>query len=348
MSARWLVTCVFALSGCLFGDGGGDAEGVLGGSRTVTGEVVDLQTGAAITGAASVSTSGVIPAPRVTAQGASFTIEGIPDNSTFQILASAPPMHRATFSPSIVVLVDDLDGVAAPAVSEAFLGSLATAFGVSPSAAKGVLLAQLVDDAGAPVSGVAGANLVIAGGVSGPHFLDANMMPAVGANASSASGWVVFFEVPAGVVELGQSATATVTLEMPSSPVNAGSVTIAKIEVTAGAPVLPTNVSFANDIVPIFALGGGGRGCEACHSGGGPGKDLGGLKLDGPASQVYTELVTEDPTRVRLLTPETSLVLTMPSRESPPDTHPNVTFASATDPDYLKLLVWIREGARNN
>ena len=27
---------------------------------------------------------------------------------------------------------------------------------------------------------------------------------------------------------------------------------------------------------------------------------------------------------------------------------PNVTFASPNDPDYLKLLVWIREGAKNN
>jgi hypothetical protein len=51
---------------------------------------------------------------------------------------------------------------------------------------------------------------------------------------------------------------------------------------------------------------------------------------------------------VRVAAPETSLVLTMPSREDPPDAHPNVTFTSALDPDYLKLLVWIREGAKQN
>ena len=46
--------------------------------------------------------------------------------------------------------------------------------------------------------------------------------------------------------------------------------------------------------------------------------------------------------------PETSLVLTMPSAEDPPDAHPNVTFTGPRDPDYLKLLVWIREGALQN
>ena len=49
-----------------------------------------------------------------------------------------------------------------------------------------------------------------------------------------------------------------------------------------------------------------------------------------------------------LAAPETSKVLTMPSYESPPDAHPNVTFTGPQDPDYLKILVWIREGAKQN
>jgi hypothetical protein len=63
---------------------------------------------------------------------------------------------------------------------------------------------------------------------------------------------------------------------------------------------------------------------------------------------VYKELVTEDPTRVVTSAPETSLVLTMPSAESPPDAHPNVTFTGPQDPDFVNILVWIREGAKNN
>jgi hypothetical protein len=87
----------------------------------------------------------------------------------------------------------------------------------------------------------------------------------------------------------------------------------------------------------------------ACHSGNGIGKQLGGLKLDGSPSSAYKELVEERPnTRVQTANPENSLVLRYPSREDPPDAHPNITFASAVDPDYLKILVWIREGAKNN
>src|SRR5690348_9048496 len=57
------------------------------------------------------------------------------------------------------------------------------------------------------------------------------------------------------------------------------------------AAPLPTNVSFSTQIMPIFDA----RGCVACHSGNGPGKDLGGLQLDGGTPKVYSELVVENP-----------------------------------------------------
>jgi ribonuclease BN (tRNA processing enzyme) len=90
-----------------------------------------------------------------------------------------------------------------------------------------------------------------------------------------------------------------------------------------------------------------------CHSGNGPGKDLGNLTLNGGAPKVYTELTVEispnfGTTRVDKTTPEKSLVLTMPSAESPPDPHPNVTFTGPTDADYMTILAWIKEGAKNN
>jgi hypothetical protein len=336
-----MILVAIVLAACDFNS---DSSGPLGGALTVSGNVVDFQTGAALEVAASVTTSGLAPAPKVTSQGAAFTIESVPENSAFQILAGAPPTHRATFSQAVVVISDDVKDVKAPAVSEAFLASLASAFGVTPSAAKGVLFIHLVDGAGKSRAGVTASNLLVAGaGLA--HFLDVNLMPAPAATASSSSGWVVFFEVPVGVVSLGQPAATTMTLDMAVSPLNAGTVTIADAKVTDGAAVLPTNVLFATQIVPIFQT----RGCQNCHSGGGIGKDLGNLTLDGPASKIYKELVEERPnTRVRVTSPETSLVLTMPSREDPPDGHPNVTFTGPRDPDYLKLLVWIREGAKLN
>ena len=118
---------------------------------------------------------------------------------------------------------------------------------------------------------------------------------------------------------------------------------------SARSVVLPTNVSFATQVTPIFTK----RGCVNCHSANGIGKDLGGLTLNGGTPKVYSELTAEiSPnfamTRVNKANPEKSLVLTMPSAETPPDPHPNVTFTGPTDPDFLTILVWIKEGAKNN
>jgi hypothetical protein len=320
-----------------------NSGGKLGGSLTVTGTVLDFETMQPIAGDPMIETSGLNPPPQITTNGAQFTLTDIPEISAFQVLATLSPMYRPTYSPTILAVKSNVTGAKAWAVSETFLGTLATGFGVTPSSTKGILLVHLVGPDGTPKQNVAGSNLTI-NGANGPHFLDATLHPST-ATTSSSSGWAVFFDGPAGTATLGQAATATVTMAMDSEPIDAGAVTLADITVTDGAPsALPTNVSFANQIVPIFNT----RGCVACHSGNGPGKDLGGLQLDGGIPKVYSELTGENPLRVQTAMPEKSLVLTMPSAENPPDGHPNVTFTSPADPDYQKLLVWIREGAKNN
>ncbi len=333
----------FAASSCVFSsEDPGDVE-PLGGSRTVEGSVVDFETGQPISGAASVSTSGLVPEPQVTTQGAAFTIKGVPDNSAFQIKASADG-HQATFSEAVIVGTDNLRGVSAPVVSTTFLSNLATGFGLSPTAARGVLLAQVVDDAGQPRAGVAKATFVLDASVTGPFFLGDNRQPLPNATATSSSGWVVWFEVAPGVATLSAAAGANATLDMAVSPIGAGAVTIAKIRAASGGVGVPANVSFQTQILPIFTA----RGCVACHSGGGIGKDLGGLTLDIGAPAVYRELTEEDPLRVQIMMAEKSQLLTYPSREDPPDRHPNVTFTGPLDPDYLKILIWIKEGAKDN
>ena len=330
---------VCALAACGSDNSGSD---VLGGSLTVDGDVYDFQSGAMLTSAASVSTTALIPTPTITATGAHFTIDGVPENSAFQILASSAPTHRATYSPAVEVIADDREGVKAYAVAEQFLSTIATGFGVTPSAANGVLLIRIVDSGGLAKAGVSASTITLANapGAVGPKFLDANLAPATTAMATSASGWVVFFEVPPGVVTLDSTAIA-----MPSSAIGAGAVTLADATAADGAPPpLPTNVSFSQTVFPIFSA----RGCVACHSGNGPGKQLGGLMLDNGTNPVYRELTVENPLRVQTATPEKSLLLTMPSAESPSDGHPNVTFTGPQDPDYLKILVWIREGAKQN
>jgi len=343
MFARHLLCALaFVAIGCGGDDGGGD-DGPLGGSLTVTGDVVDFQTGAAVSTGVSVTASGITPPPMISAQGSMFTITQVPENSVFQVLASAMD-YRATFSQVVEVTTDNISGVKAPVVKGSYVDALAAAFNVTPTAAKGIVIVKLTDEMGMAKAGVPGNQLILAGSTMGPFFLDANGNAAVGAMMSSASGLVMWFEVTPGITEAAQTATATITVDMATSPVAAGSVTLGNAVVTSGAPPpLPTNVSFATTIVPIFS----NRGCIACHSGGGPGKDLGGLQLDGGNNKIYMELVTEMPLRVQTGMAEKSLILTKPLREEPPN-HQTATFQNTNDPDYLKLLVWIKEGAKNN
>jgi hypothetical protein len=338
--------CILALGaaiGCGGDDGLGDDE-PLGGSLTVTGDVVDFQNGATVATGVSVTASGITPPPTINSQGSMFTLTEVPENSVFQVLASATD-YRPTFSPVIEVLSDDLSGVKAPVVKGTYIDGIAQAFGITPTAAKGIVIVRLVDGAGAPRAGVPGSQLVLAGSTNGPFFLDAQGNAAVGATMSTASGLVVWFEVSPGVTEAAQAAAATITVDMATSPVAAATVTLANAKVTDGAPMpLPKNVSFSAQIVPIFSA----RGCVACHSGNGPGRELGGLKLDGGANPVYRELVEEKAGRVVPgANAATSLLLTKPLREEPPN-HQTATFQNTQDPDYVKILVWIQEGAKEN
>ena len=344
MFARNLFCALVVVAiGCGGDDSSTSDGGPLGGSLTVTGDVVDFQGGAPVSAGVSVTASGITPPPMIATQGSSFTITQIPENALFQILSSATD-YRPTFSEVIEVTTMDVTGVKARIVKSSYIDTIATAFGVTPSAAKGIVLVKLVDAQGNPRSGIAATSLDLPGATGGPHFLDANGNAAVGAQMSTASGLVVWFDVTPGITEATQSATANLTVSMATSPVAANTVTLANATVVDGAPpAMPTNVSFANMVVPIFTA----RGCVACHSGNGGGKDLGGLQLDGGVNKVYMECVTEDPTRVVTATPETSLLLTKPLYESPPN-HQTAIFQNKLDPDYVKIYVWIKEGAKNN
>jgi hypothetical protein len=337
------IALLLVVTGC--GSSPSSQGAPLGGANTVQGTVLDFQSGSAITATPAVSAAG-LEDPQVMIDGAQFTITDVPDNSVFELLAVAPPNYAATYSPAVTVGQGDLSNVQAFAVTQTFLQTTASGFSLTPSSSNGVLMIQLVDGSGAPQSGIAASNIVLAGvsGASGPHFLDANLAPST-ATSSSASGWAVFFEVPQGSVTLGQ-AGSNMTLEMSQSPIAAATVTLARAQVSAGASApLPTNVSFAQQVYPIFTK----RGCTECHSGNNIGANLGNLSLDGGANHVYTQLVTTQyPLRVVVSAPATSKVLTMPSYSNPSNGHPVVVFTGPQDPDFETILAWITEGAKNN
>jgi hypothetical protein len=326
---------------------GPDPDGI--GSYALSGTALDFETTAALSGAATISTSGIQPAPSVSTTGADFTIEGIPPFSAFHILAGSPPDYRSTYNMSTTVEDEDVDGVTVLVVSEAYVTRLLTAFAITPQPGTGIVIARAIDTAGAGKAGVPAEAFALDAAARGPYFLDMAKSPAPAADATTSSGWLVFFDVAPGLVTPSAAAGSGYSISGAAAPVAQNVVTLAEVVVSEGPPPAPTNVSFAGDVFPIFAR----RGCQTCHSGNGIGRDLGNLTLDGSTNLVHRELTEEiSPNfgvlRIDLQDPARSLVLTMPSFESPPDPHPNATFTSDADPDYQILLAWIREGARDN
>ena len=326
-------------------DGGTDVVETL----SIGGSLVDFATGEALTGGATVSTDGIVPAPTVSITGASFEIEGIPPFSNFHLLVGSPPDYRSTYSVVVQTENADLSGLTFETLSEDFIDGLYSTFGVTAADGTSLVIAKLVDDQGAAQADVPAAAFKLDVGQEGPFFLAPDRSADADLTQTCSSGYVVVFNVAPGLVSFVADEAADVSMVMADSPVAARAATLAEIVVQNGDIVVPTGVSFSQQIVPIFD----NRGCVLCHSGSGIGKDLGGLHLNGEANKMYKELVEEisdihAKTRVDLEVPEASLMLTLPSKEEPPDVHPNSTFLSNADPDYLLLLGWIQEGALNN
>ena len=348
-----LTMALVGLSLGLFGCGGGDTVQAPTGDEEVvpllvSGSLIDFSTGEALT-SATVSVDGISPAPAVTVTGGDFEISGIPPFSNFHLLGGSPPSYRSTYGSIIETANADIDGLIVQTLSEDFVAQLHSVFGVTESTSTSVVVGRLIDDTGAPVAGVPGTAFQLEATMEGPFFLDADRVPDLALSESSSSGYVVVFNVDPGLISFTAAADANVSLVMADSPVAARAVTLADIVVSDGAVVVPTNVSFADDVAPIFES----RGCVLCHSGNGIGKDLGGLHLNGEPNKMHKELTEEvsvrhQTVRVNIEEPALSLMLTLPSKEDPPDVHPNSTFQSTSDPDYLTILGWISEGALNN
>ncbi len=336
------------------GDDGGEEEvdGNLDPNATfvVSGTVLDLESGAAVDGTATIVVDG-IAAPPVTVDGAEFSFEVLA-NSTFHVLAGSPPDYRSTFNTAIEVKGEDVTSLELFVVREAFFQQLATDFGVTLTGDRGAMIVRTVDDAGAPVAGVVADVFAIPEGAAGPYFLDGSLAAAPEATETSASGLVLFFEVEPGLLTLGSEPDSGSAITAPAARVEATAISYLEAvffeDAEEAEAELPTDVSFSADIAPMFLE----RGCVACHNGGGAGKDLGGLHLNGALNKMHKELAEEispnyGVVRVDMETPENSLMLTKPSPEEPPDGH-LTTFTGPNDPDYLLILVWIQEGALNN
>ena len=352
-----LLTGALGLAACGDSDEDPAADGIP--TFSISGSVLDFATGDPLDGQASITTDGLSPAPGISTEAATFTISNVPLHSVFQILASSPPDYRSTYNPAVSVTEDDIKGLELLAVSEAYITSLGAEFNITPDAGTGILIGQLVDGDGNPLAGVPGTAFDLDAAIAGPFFLAADRSPDVNLAESSASGYFVLYHIPEGLTRV-TSKDQNFEMSMVDTPMASTAITLAEV-VVGGEPAsgggdggggprpIPDVVSFANDVGPAFLR----RGCDACHNGGGIGKDLGGLHLNGDPNKMFREVAEETSLRhgtlrVDTVNPANSLLLTMPSREDPPDVHPNVTFASPDDPDYLLILKWIEQGALQN
>jgi len=109
------------------------------------------------------------------------------------------------------------------------------------------------------------------------------------------------------------------------------------------APEPVVNVDFYADVYPIFQ----NRGCAACHNTANP---SGGLDLTGGADVVYPRLVNYN--LYDLNYPDRSSLLRNPycgpdycANDQYPETHPTRVFYTTDDPDYVKILLWVTQGA---
>jgi len=325
-------------------------EGILPPDATfiVSGTVYDLETDAPMESAVTVTVDGLQSTPTVAVTGADFTIE-VPANSAFHLLAGSFPNYRPTYNASIEVGAEDVSGVRLYVVREAFIDALTGDFGITPADGTGMMMLRVLGDDGQPAAGVPADAFVVPEGVLGPFFLTEELAASIGGTETSASGLVLFYDLAPGLISLEPNPASTYALATPIAPVDDSIISYVEASASGEPIVIPTNISFSNDVAPIFLR----RGCAACHLGGGIGKDLGGLHLNGEPNKMHRELTEEispnhGTTRVNLEDPPASLLLTMPSFEDPPDIHPFATFTGQNDPDYLTILVWIQEGALNN
>lgn len=337
-------------------DGGGEVPGGADGGvledlpvLSVAGSVIDFRTSEVLTDTAIITVEGLVPAPAVAVKGDIFTIGNIPPSSVFHLLTSREPDYRATYGSAVEVDASNVTGLVLEAMSEDYISALASAFNVTPAAGTSILVVRALGEDGMPLADISASIFRINDQmpVSGPFFLNANRDPDARLRATSASGVAVFFDVAPGTATVNAAQNSGYTMRMPVSPVAAATVTIADLEVVEGETMLPQNVSFSQQVMPIFER----RSCTGCHAGGGIGRELGNLSLQGSASLMHRELTEEisprfNTIRINRQMPDQSIALTMPGFQ--PDTHPNTTFASDRDPDYVLIKIWIAEGALNN
>lgn len=332
-------------------DAGADA-GPVDPSVRVTGKAKDYFTGAALATVA-LDSEGMEPALSATTDATGdFAFETVAPGSVFYLIGTRTAYRPTRGEP---VRVEDMAVVADQTlVSVADARRQYTSLGLPLVAGKAVVFAELLRRNGTPLVDVPVADVKLVDalgatvgsvayvfGVNGDLVSSGTLAVTTAVNGRSRVG---FLDVPPGSYTLevtyATGGGAPMTDRVPVETVADGA-SLVRTGEGGGMGGGGGARTFTVDVYPrLQTAANGGLACANCHTTGGLAAIL---PFDGPVQATYDAIMAR-PGVVVTATPETSLLLTKPLYEDPPN-HPNATFLDVNDPDYLIFLAWITQGA---
>jgi len=332
----------------------------------VSGTTMDYFTGLPLATTA-LSTEGMDPQLTGTSgSDGTYTLDQVPPGSLFYVDTSRPN-YRPTRNDAVTVADLDLSAQNLYVVSTADASRQYASLGMTPTLGTSILIGNLIRNNGTPLEGTPLADITLVDDLGapvglGPYFfgeagdiVDNATLAVSTAYGTPAMARVAFLDVPPGTYTLKVNYTAGTgggggggggggtTIRTYIVPFLSGADS-AELVSTGGQDDdgTPTgNLTFTTNIYPMLQkAANGGLGCANCHTAGGLNPNM---QFDLPAADVYTSLMAA-PGDIVVATPADSLLLMKPLYETPPN-HPNATFASIADPNYITIMNWITAGA---
>lgn len=333
-------------------DAGGDIDAAPTPAVRVSGKAKDYFTGAALATVA-VESDGMEPQLNATTDSAGdFAFTTVPPGSVFYLSASRTNYRPTRGLPVRVEAMPVTADQAVVSVSDA--RRQYTTLGLPLAAGKAVVFADLLRRNGTPLIDVPIADIKLLDAASAPVGLGPYVFGPNGDLVSNATlavatdvggrSRVGFLDVPPGQYTLSVTYTAGGGAPMTDTArvdAIADGASLARSGGDGGTGPGTGARTFTADVYPrLQTAANGGLACANCHTAGGVAAVL---PFDGPIQATY-DAIRARPGVVVLATPATSMLLTKPLYEDPPN-HPNATFLDVSDPDYIVILQWIEQGA---
>lgn len=342
-------------------DAGDDVDGSADPALlSVSGKTVDYFTSTPLE-SVTLGTEGMTPAASGSSDATGNYELRVPPGSVFYASA-ARANYRPTRSAPIRVAGDSLVMTDLTLVSVNDSRRQYTSLGLTPTAGRAVLFGLLIRNNGMPLEGIPLADITLVDAQQapvglGPYFFGANGDLVSNATLAVSTAFagkarVGFLDVPPGTYTLKVTYTAGTgggggtpeirTYEIPIEAIADG----ATLAMTGGGDddmTPPAGArTFTLDVYPrLQKAANGGLGCANCHTAGGVAAIL---QYDLPLADAYAAITGLPGVVNPAATAAQSLLLTKPLYEDPPN-HPNATFLTTLDPDYIVILEWIQQGA---